>query len=139
MIFVYSIPVSLTMSTKVPPNQKKAKLEPAPVIGPDGKATHLDFEVASWHTVMNELTHKSRRFHEEEIAKLLDTGMTLFQIQNSGYTCQGITLQIGEFWYSLACLYGKSIMSLHLDLVKGMVFSGNVEDVCVTTILFKCV
>jgi hypothetical protein len=94
---------------KTATKSKDAQLEPAPVIGPDGKATHLYFEVASWHTVMNELTHKSRRFHEEEIAKLLDTGMTLFQIQNSGYTCQGITLQIGEFWYSLACLYGKSI------------------------------
>jgi hypothetical protein len=88
---------------KTATKSKEARMEPAPVIGPDGKATHLFFEVA-WHTVMNEMTPKSILFHEQEIAKLLDTGMTLDRIQNSGPLCTGLTLKIGDFCYSLVCL-----------------------------------
>jgi hypothetical protein len=59
---------------------------------------------------MKELTPKSKKFHEEEIAKLLDTGMTFEQIENSGTKlCSGLTLQIGDFWYSIACLYDRNI------------------------------
>ncbi len=96
--------------SKTATKSKEAKLEPAPVIGPDGKSTHLYFEVASWHTVMNELTPKSKKFHEEEIAKLLQAGKTVGQIEDSGTKhCSGLTLQIGDFWYSIACLYDRNI------------------------------
>lgn len=36
-------------------------------------------------------------------------GGTLADIENSGSLCRGITLQVREFWYSVACFYGKRI------------------------------
>ncbi|KAJ3094931.1 hypothetical protein HK100_005975 [Physocladia obscura] len=37
------------------------------------------------------------------------TGKTREQIEDMGPWCSGITLQQGNYWYSLACLYGKRI------------------------------
>jgi hypothetical protein len=94
---------------KIAPKSKYARLEPAPILGPDGKAIHLNFEVASWNTVMAELTPKSKLFHQAAIAKLEKLGMNFEEIQASGHPCQGITLQVGSFWYSLRCLYDRNI------------------------------
>ena len=42
----------------------------------------------------------------------LKTGMTLEQIEKSGRLFCGFTMQIGEYWYSIACLYNKTINAL---------------------------
>ncbi|KAI8833849.1 hypothetical protein BJ741DRAFT_254195 [Chytriomyces cf. hyalinus JEL632] len=74
--------------------------------GSYGKATHLSFEVASWETMWAGLTAKAKHGHETVIAaKMVETGMTWEELLRSGPCCSGMTLQISEFWYSLACLF----------------------------------
>jgi hypothetical protein len=89
---------------------KKASLDPAPVIGLDRKAIHLSFEIASWDVMWNGLNKKTKDYHEDAIAAIIKKEkLTRKQIEDSGPKCCGITLQIGDYWYSLACLYTKRI------------------------------
>lgn len=87
---------------------KKACLDPAPVIGLDGKAIHLYFEIASWDVMWNGLNAKTKAKHEELVAsKMKKDKLTRKHIENSGPPCSGITLQVGDYWYSLVCLYAS--------------------------------
>ena len=89
---------------------KKACLDPAPVIRLDGKAIHLSFEIASWTVMWNGLNKKTKADHEVLIAdKMKKDKLTRKHIENSGPPCSGMTLQVGDYWYSLACLYGRNI------------------------------
>ena len=86
-------------------SSKKACLDPAPVIGLDGRATHLSFQIASWETMWNGLNKKTRADHEVAVgAKMEKDNLKRKEIEDSGTPCCGITL---HYWYSLACLYGR--------------------------------
>jgi hypothetical protein len=133
-VYIQGVPYELSFTAE---SSKEACLKPAPVIDENGKATHLYLQVASWDIVMAGLTSKSQTFHEESIAELLKTGMTVDQIKTSGPLCSGFTLQIGIFWYSIACFTTLASMLLLVDqtiLIRHMVFNGNAEDVCSITI-----
>ncbi|KAJ3230260.1 hypothetical protein HDU78_008511 [Chytriomyces hyalinus] len=85
-------------------------LEPAPVFGVDGKATHLYFEVPPWDIMWNSLREKTRNDHEAAILEVIaKTGKTRQEIEESGSACCGYTLQQLDFWYSLRCLYSKKL------------------------------
>ena len=89
-------------------SSKKACLDPAPSIGLDGNATRLYLEIASWDVMWNGLNEKTKANHEVAVAaKMKKEKMTMKQIENSGPPCCGITLQVADNWYSLACLYTK--------------------------------
>jgi hypothetical protein len=48
--------------------------------------------------------------HEVAVAaKMAKDKLTRKQIENSGPPCSGITLQGGDYWYSIACLYTKRV------------------------------
>ncbi|TPX57297.1 hypothetical protein CcCBS67573_g09267 [Chytriomyces confervae] len=105
--YVVNVPYDLSLTAE---SSKKACLEAAPVIGLDGKATHLSFEVASWETMWDGMNAKTKRDHEAAIAvKIREAGMTREELRRSGPPCSGMTLQVGEFWYSLACLYDSNL------------------------------
>jgi hypothetical protein len=87
---------------KTAESSKKACLNPAPVIGLDGKATHLSFQIASWTVMWNGLNKKTRADHEELVtAKMAKDKLKRKEIEDSGPPCSGITLQVGDYWYSL--------------------------------------
>ncbi|KAJ3119624.1 hypothetical protein HK100_000221 [Physocladia obscura] len=105
--YVVGIPYDLFLTAE---SSKDACLEPAPVIGLDGQATHLSFEIASWETMWDGLNAKTKREHEAAIAaKMLETGMSREELLDSGPRCSGMTLQLGDFWYSLPCLYDSRL------------------------------
>ncbi|KAJ3119522.1 hypothetical protein HK100_000274 [Physocladia obscura] len=105
--YVVNVPYDLSFTAE---SSKNTCLEPAPVIGLDGKATHLSFEIASWETMWAGLNAKTRREHETSIAaKMLETGISREELLHSGPRCSGMTLQICDFWYSLACLYDANL------------------------------
>jgi hypothetical protein len=91
-------------------SSKEASLDPAPVIGLDGKAIHLSFKIVSWDVMWNGLNEKTKAYHEDAIAAIIKKeNLTRKQIVDSGPKCCGITLQVGDYWYSLACLYERNI------------------------------
>lgn len=105
--YVVGVPYDLSLTAE---SSKDACLEPAPVIGLDGQATHLSFQIASWETMWDGLNAKTKREHEAAIAaKMLETGMSREELLDSGPRCSGMTLQIGDFWYSLSCLYDSRL------------------------------
>ena len=56
------------------------------------------------------MRQKTRDWHDTAIAREMEEQrFTFAAIANSGRQCSGITLQVGEYWYSVACFYGKKL------------------------------
>jgi hypothetical protein len=72
--YVARVPYELFKTAE---SSKKACLNPAPVIGLDGKATHLYFEIASWSVMWNGLNKKTRADHEVLVAAKIKTILIL--------------------------------------------------------------
>ncbi|KAJ3112480.1 hypothetical protein HK100_002318 [Physocladia obscura] len=106
-VYVPRVPYQLFETAEA---SNESCLEPPPVFGLDGRATHLYFEIASWGVMWAGMNKKTREEHEAAILMMIEkTGKTQEQIENMGTACCGITLQQCDYWYSLACLYGRRI------------------------------
>ncbi|KAJ3134242.1 hypothetical protein HK100_003717 [Physocladia obscura] len=85
-------------------------LEPPPVFGLDGRATHLYFVVADWDVMWAGLSDMVKDSHEAAVVEMMEeTCRTREQIEAQGSDCSGNTFQQGNFWYSTKCLYSKKI------------------------------
>jgi hypothetical protein len=74
-----------------------------------GRATKLCFEIASWDNVCSGLTKRSKQNRQSAIDIKLKGGMSIIELEKMGPICSGNTFEVGRFWYSVNCFYGKNI------------------------------
>jgi hypothetical protein len=84
-----------------------SSLEPAPVFDANGNALHLYFEIASEDALEASFTkNKTAEYEALVLDAMKKTGMNREQLKKSGSPCCGITFEVGERKYSIACFYG---------------------------------